>query len=93
MLGLFHYFLQSKADVSRADLMAGLFIWLMGWRLLPSGPDRQPLPVLALGVRAAVLTAVVEYAWYGLATKVDPLRVLSAETTWTTARTRPARCS
>ena len=80
ILGLFHFFLQSKVDVSEPTIFAGLFIWLMGWRLLPSGPDRQPLPVLGLGVAAALLTAVVEYAWYGLATKVNPLRVLSAET-------------
>ena len=79
VLAAFHFFLQSKADVSEASIIAGLFIWMMGWRLLPSGPDRQPLPVLALGVGAAVLTAGVEYAWYGLATKIDPVRVMRAE--------------
>ena len=80
VLALFHYFLQSKADVSEATLMAGLFIWMMGWRLLPSGPDRQPLPVLGLGVAAALLTALLEYGWYGLATRIAPMRVLRTET-------------
>lgn len=80
ILALFHYFLQSKADVSEATLMAGLFIWMMGWRLMPSGPDRQPLPVLGLGIAAAVLAAGVEYAWYALATHANALRVLQAET-------------
>ena len=79
VLAVFHFFLQSKADASEATIMAGLFIWLMGWRLIPSGPDRQPLPVLALGAGAALLTAAVEYAWYGLATKIDPAKVLRTE--------------
>ena len=52
---------------------------MMGWRLLPSGPDRAPLPVLALGTGSAVLTAAVEYAWYGLETRINPLRSLTAE--------------
>ena len=79
VLAVFHFFLQSKAQASEAAIMAGLFIWLMGWRLLPSGPDRQPLPILALGAVAALLTAAVEYAWYGLATKIDPAKVMHAE--------------
>lgn len=78
-LAVFHFFLQSKADASEATVMAGLFIWLMGWRLIPPGPDRQPLPILALGAAAALLTAAVEYAWYGLASKIDPAKVLHAE--------------
>ncbi len=80
VLALFHYFLQAKANVAEPILFAGLFIWLMGWRLLPSGPDRQPLPVLGLSFAAAALTAVVEYAWYALATRIDPMRVLRTET-------------
>ena len=79
VLATFHFFLQSKANVAEATIIAGLFIWMMGWRMMPSGPDRQPLPVLALSVGAAVLTLAVEYAWYGLATSIDPTRVLRAE--------------
>jgi sulfoxide reductase heme-binding subunit YedZ len=79
VLALFHYFLQSKADVSGALLLAGMFIWLMGWRALPAGPDREPLPVLGLAVAASLLTAVVECAWYGLATRIAPMRVLRTE--------------
>jgi sulfoxide reductase heme-binding subunit YedZ len=80
VLALFHYFLQTKANVAEPILLTGLFIWLMGWRLLPSGPDRQPLPVLGLGIAATVLTAVVEFAWYALATRISPMRVIRSET-------------
>ena len=74
-LALFHYFLQSKVDVSAAVFVAGLFLWEMIWRLTSRASRLQwwPLPLIAVG--ASVATAVVEVAWYGLATKVDPMRV------------------
>ena len=78
----FHYVLQSKSDVSEATLMAGVLIWLLGWRLLPAGADRAPLPVLALGVVAALLTAGLEFAWFALGTKIDPMKPLLAELDW-----------
>ena len=79
VLAVFHFFLQSKADVSEASLMAGLFVWLIAWRMLPAGPDRQPLPVLGLAAAAAALTAGIEYAWFALGTRIPPLRVITAE--------------
>ncbi len=79
VLTVFHFFLQSKADVSEASLMAGLFVWLAAWRMLPAGPDRQPLPVLGLAAAAALLTVGIEYAWFALGTRIPPLRVISAE--------------
>lgn len=82
VLGMFHFFLQSKADVSQATIMAGIFVWLMGWRMLPAGADRSPLPILGLGIVAAVLTAGFEYAWFALGTNVPPLRPLFAELNW-----------
>lgn len=77
-LGLFHYFLQSKADVSAAVFVAGLFLWEMIWRLTSraSRLDWWPLPLIA--VAAALATAAVEALWYGLATHIDPMRVLDA---------------
>ena len=78
-LGLYHYFLQSKADAAGAALMAGLFVWLMGWRLMPSGPDRSPLPVLGLALAACAGTLAVEAAWYGLGTNIGFKRPLLAE--------------
>jgi hypothetical protein len=52
---------------------------MMGWRLLPSGPDRAPLPILGLAVATGLLTVALEAAWYGLATAIGPRRPVVAE--------------
>lgn len=77
-LALFHYFLQSKADVTNAVFAAGLFSWLVFWRLAPRRWQGRLwlLPVLA--VLAALATAGIEASWYGLATRVNVQRVLLA---------------
>ena len=77
-LALFHYFLQSKADVSAAVFVAGIFAWEMIWRLTSRASRLHwwPIPLIALG--AALATAGIEVSWYGLATRIDPLRVLQA---------------
>ena len=77
-LALFHYFLQSKADVSAAVFVAGLYLWEMIWRLTSRASRLQLWPLPLIAVAAAVATAGVEAAWYGLATKIDPMKVLSA---------------
>lgn len=78
-LGMFHYYLQSKADVSAAVLASGLFAWLMLWRLLPAGHDRDAAGLAPLAVAAGLATAALEFAWYGLATAVNPWRVFHGE--------------
>lgn len=78
ILALWHYALQSKANVSQAVFAAGVFVWLMLWRALPTSL-RRPLAVYpVLAMVAGVLTAGIEFGWYGLATGVDPWRVLGA---------------
>ncbi len=79
VLGLVHYVLQSKLDVSQALLAAGVFYWLMLWRMLPAGADRQVSALLAIGFGAAALTLVSEWAWYRFGTKIDPWRVFWSE--------------
>ncbi len=79
VLGVVHYFLQSKADVSLPLLAAGVFFWLMLWRLLPAGRDRGPLALLGLAAASAILTLVAEYLWYRFGTRIDPMRVLRSE--------------
>lgn len=87
-LGLLHYFIQSKANVGEPVVLAGLFLWLMLWRLLPRrwGGAVLILPVLA--VAAACLAALVEFTWYDAATHVNAWRVLMANERW--ALMRPA---
>lgn len=78
-LGLLHFFLQSKIDVSEATLMAGFFFTLMIYRAIIRW--RMPLsaPVLALSAAAGGLaTAIAEFAWYGSMTGVDPWRIAAA---------------
>ncbi|HJS84692.1 MAG TPA: protein-methionine-sulfoxide reductase heme-binding subunit MsrQ [Acetobacteraceae bacterium] len=78
-LGLLHYFIQTKANVGEPIIFAGLFLWLMLWRLLPArwAGTLWILPPLALA--AALLAAGVEFAWYSLATGINAARVLAAE--------------
>jgi sulfoxide reductase heme-binding subunit YedZ len=80
-LAIFHYFIQAKANVSEPVFVAGLFLWLMTWRALPVAWQRAwvTYPVLAVG--AGFATAWIEFAWYGLATRINPWRVLDANET------------
>ncbi len=87
VVALLHYYIQSKLNVSEPVFVSGLFLWLMAWRLLPEAwRRRQGFATLitlygGLALVSAALTAGVEFAWYGLATKVNPLRVLAANET------------
>jgi len=77
-LGVLHYLLQSKSDISSAAIATGWFVWLMLWRVLPRG-WRGTLWVLPpLAIVAGLLTAGIEAAWYSGLSHVDPLRVLAA---------------
>ena len=78
VLALFHYYLQSKADVSAAVFVTGLFAWEMIWRVTPRASRLQLWPLPLIAVAAAVATALIEMAWYGLATRIDPIQVLEA---------------
>jgi sulfoxide reductase heme-binding subunit YedZ len=75
-----HFFMQTKADVFEATLTGGLFLLLMTYRILHWRRFSLSSPFVLLGgaIAAAVLTAAIEFAWYGLATGVPPVRVLAA---------------
>jgi methionine sulfoxide reductase heme-binding subunit len=81
VLALLHYFVQSKANVSEAVMLAGFFVWLMAWRVVPAGAQRWLGTLVALAIVAAVATAWIEFAWYALATGINPWRVLAASET------------
>lgn len=84
VLGVVHFFLQSKVDVSEATLMAGLFVGLMlyrfahwrGWLL------RSAVTLSVIAVLAGLATAGIEYAWYALATGIPAERVFAANLEW-----------
>ncbi len=79
VLGLFHYYLQSKIDVSSATLMAGLFLLAMTVRVLIARRIAlTPLSLATAAVVGSLLTAAVEFAWYGLATGIPPGKILLA---------------
>ena len=79
VLGLVHYFLQSKIDVTDPVLWSGLFLLLMGWRAMRRFklPER-PWTLLPLAIAAGLLTAGLEAGWYGLASGVPADLVLGA---------------
>ena len=80
VLAAFHFFIQSKADVYEPTLMAGFFLLLMLYRLAHwrGFALTSPVVLAAIAVLAALGTAAIEYAWYGIATGVPPGRVLAA---------------
>ena len=78
VLGLLHYFIQSKANVSGAVVTSGLFVWLMLWRQVSAGWQRSPVTLVGLAIGSALATAGIEAMWYALATKINVHRVLEA---------------
>ncbi len=77
-VALVHFFIQSKVKIGEAAFAAGLFLWLMLWRVLPPKLRTSFAGLLLLAVAATLGTVVIEATWYGLVNKIDPLRVLAA---------------
>jgi sulfoxide reductase heme-binding subunit YedZ len=80
-LALLHYFIQSKANVSEPVFVAGLYVWLMLWRVLPTPWQRRIAVYPALALLSGAGAAGIEFAWYGIATHINPWRVLAANET------------
>jgi sulfoxide reductase heme-binding subunit YedZ len=79
LLALIHYFQQTKADVTVPVFVAGVFTWLMGYRVLAWWQDSSELSTLSLLALSAVvslLTFAGEAIGIGIAFHVSPLRVL-----------------
>ena len=83
VLGLIHYSMQSKLEQWEPTIADGIFIWLMGYRLLAARfamRGRLGLGwVAGLGVAATVLTGLGEALYFHLAFGVAMARVLSAD--------------
>lgn len=83
LLAVVHFWMQSKLNEWEPTVMAGLYLWLMGYRLLVRGSGaRGGLPLYrvgALGIAAAVLTGLGEAGYFRLAYRTDLLRVIAAD--------------
>ena len=77
-VALVHFFIQSKVKIGEAAFAAGLFAWLMLWRVLPARLRTTYAGLALLAVAATLLTVIAEASWYGLVNKVDPMRILAA---------------
>jgi len=81
LLGLIHYFQQTKADVTVPTFAASLFFWLIAYRMLTWWQDAgelSTLSLLVLSVAVSLLTFAGEAIGIGIAFHVSPLRVLDA---------------
>lgn len=77
-LGLVHFFLQTRLDVSEPVLLSGLFVGLMLHRVpallrLPSS-----VAIIAIAVVSGLAAAGIEYAWYATMTGIPAERVLAS---------------
>ncbi|MBV8393715.1 MAG: ferric reductase-like transmembrane domain-containing protein [Alphaproteobacteria bacterium] len=79
VLGLLHFFIQSKANVGEAVVAAGLFAWLILWRLLPSRLRAGFPGLVLLAVGATLMALAFEVAWYAFVSHVPPIRILRAD--------------
>jgi sulfoxide reductase heme-binding subunit YedZ len=77
-LAIFHFYLQSKVDVSEPVLMMGLYFILMIHRLL----QKRGLPAWSVVTGAALLapiaTAILEATWYAVVRHINFWMVLGA---------------
>lgn len=92
-LSCIHFFMQSKLQQWEPTVMAGLFLWLIGYRLLAwRFAKRGHLAigwVFGLGIATGLLTALGEVGWFWFKLNVEPIRVLSVNWTFVTG-VRPA---
>jgi sulfoxide reductase heme-binding subunit YedZ len=77
-IAIVHFFIQSKVKIGEPAFTAGLFAWLMLWRVVPPRLQRGYLGLVLLGVSATLATVVFEATWYWLVNGRDPIVALLA---------------
>jgi sulfoxide reductase heme-binding subunit YedZ len=78
-LACLHYFMQSKIDATQATLIAGFFLYLMLFRLLPKlGLPVTPWTLFGLALASGLGTVAIEGAWYAFGTTAPWLRIMQA---------------
>jgi sulfoxide reductase heme-binding subunit YedZ len=80
LLGLIHFFQQTKADVWLPTFAAGLFVWLMGYRILARwrGPDLTVLGLMTLTALTTLLVILGEAFGIAVYYGVSPWLVLQS---------------
>lgn len=63
VLAIAHFFLQARLGATEPQIVAGLFVWAMAWRL---SPRKGWAAAASLGVAAALLVAGAEAAFFAL---------------------------
>jgi methionine sulfoxide reductase heme-binding subunit len=83
-LALIHYFQQTKADVSAPTLVAGLFAWLMCYRIVVRRirGELSSAGIAVLSVVVAALTLLAQSIGVALVFHVSPLVVLQTAFTF-----------
>jgi sulfoxide reductase heme-binding subunit YedZ len=83
-LALIHYFQQTKADVSAPTLVAGLFAWLMCYRIVVRRirGELSSAGIAVLSVVVAALTLLAQSIGVALVFHVSPLTVLQTAFTF-----------
>jgi sulfoxide reductase heme-binding subunit YedZ len=77
-IAIIHFFIQSKVKIGEPAFTAGLFAWLMLWRVLPVKLRTRYTGLALLAVSATLAAVLFETAWYSLVNGIDPVRVLMA---------------
>jgi methionine sulfoxide reductase heme-binding subunit len=82
-LALIHYFQQTKADVSVPTFTAGVFAWLMGYRIVVKlrnvRGELSTLAILGLSVAVGFLTMAADAIGIAIVFNVSPLLVLRTD--------------
>jgi sulfoxide reductase heme-binding subunit YedZ len=79
LLALIHYFQQTKADVTVPTFAAGLFLWLIAYRVFAwwqDGSDLSTLSLFGVAIGVSVATFLGEAIGIAIAFHVSPMRVL-----------------
>lgn len=79
LFALIHYFQQTKADVTVPTFAAGLFLWLIAYRVLAwwqDGSELSTLSLFGLAIGVSVVTFLGEAIGIAIAFHVSPVRVL-----------------
>ena len=79
LLALIHYFQQTKADVTVPTFAAGLFLWLIAYRVLAwwqGSSELSTLSLFLLAIAVSVATFLGEAIGIAIAFHVSPMRVL-----------------